>query len=1490
MLFILPFSPASDSVLETLLTEKLLLKLGIETRDYVTAKKTYKKLLGKIKYNPETSKFALYLTEQPFSPEGGGIFSDSPLSTLIKEWKIAFSNEAQAFFQGKLSSFWQQGAKHPVVAALLKQIKNVKIDIYQNIRPSKQPKNLLDPAIRIVVGTTEYTTHIKSCFNQERSSYNSLAMELIQFSQLLMENTPSDSNDALNEKDVISIWSSHLNMFLKQHRQSFIQAIFSIQNLTPLLKEKLHSFIWKSDINPDDAPKFNYKQRISLFNLLICLSATLPTKSTEYDAAVSFLHPVFIQEKLQALGFPCWHAKPESDGWKTHYELIFSQELSPNHPELLRNTWDAYEDKPSLLNPIFKAINAFLNAEPEKKVIDDLSKSIEIFFKQGHEKDPTFLSNYFDTITSANLSQRCKDILHFTVAKRLQEEDPVYTIELPTFDLLFHISEVFYYDDNFYDEKCSVLDGGFITRALQKLGYPCWNARKSSYLSYSLVFDMPLSLEQHKAIMQSRQNALSLHAQLEKGEQINNPLFMSMPMPVFLALKSVESVECVYHYTQAPTEADTLLNEPYVIAAFTGYASAIRQMQKKQEWILDSILEKDEFFGPEIVNGFGVYFNDDPNQHLPKPLKKTFDANQISELQTQFKSMDFANILKNHPELAKFESDLKNKINRLSQGTHCLSISILGEARLFDLAIKRAMNDPTKASNYLFSVANGWRYTVFDFYPDDYDTLSNDAKTTARQKAYLNLLASKLKQGGLKPNSNATNLKELINPLTNPKHVIIHHDPQVLSAFKQFVLQHPMLLGAAFMNPYTQEKERFPEKMDDLTIRHLVLLSHSECINTTGKTNKQILLGFSKEAFTYLHFLMKDVVITNFATIFRKGKQAGTRFDSPRQHLFIHQAGHQAQKEFYNSLIPYCYCNQALPDEAFTPDVLAQAYYAISGNERPARCSNDDFKADEIGEGNTLPHKCSITWGGKHAFDLDLNLLADVGFRKEFSNALDATIEAANQAKINEIDFSFLAAGLGAFAGALDSTDMRGLKIARLIGILRVLKEKKSKSDLSPITAMALPYSEEKADPIIMAILSKIQEALSTLNIAFLGANQRDALQENTKHPNRITASTTTGEFRTAPGNEGFPRPNPDYPEGMLMSVEAMLSGNSADFDLANVFINDNMGFCQRPMQQNKTPLVLHYSELDAFASLSAFFKKSFSIIAHLPIKLPENDSFQRNPENGTFFINSSLYQIFYSNVNHTLQFKQESCRTLKTQADQLNAMHSCYSTLSETFRQSVHWISLLIDLRSLEKYSKNPGENAFLLNINGQAVSAITYKNAQYTFALHQDNQSENKPKTISIKRDTNTQFTLDIDQEAYQLSINPNAESCDQVLQMKKHTPALTEAWSLCDEEECKTVFMQFKELLNIPSALPTHNPPARPELTTHVNIVSDLRKQHLQEATSHKEQTEAENTIQNSNCFFSAATAAASASAENSDGLNPGDSSSDTVIFTPQNKNKH
>lgn len=379
--------------------------------------------------------------------------------------------------------------------------------------------------------------------------------------------------------------------------------------------------------------------------------------------------------------------------------------------------------------------------------------------------------------------------------------------------------------------------------------------------------------------------------------------------------------------------------------------------------------------------------------------------------------------------------------------------------------------------------------------------------------------------------SRKENRNDIAPLLNNPSDIQVKCPPRILQEFQKLIGSAPKLLGAHFENPYTGKIERFPDKAEDFTARHLQILARNENVNVTGSMNRaQALYGdaLTVDQVARLRCLVKATTVSGLVNVGIEGgyPKIGSeqKKDAPEKMVLIDQSGLQWQGDLRNTGGMFFYPNDMASVKIDNYAAWqADMYKAMYGGERPKTPSANSVE---------------VQWKGITG-KLDLTQVA-LGIHVEFLQAL----EAAGSIKDNDnpdkkVNLRYLKAGMGFFANGLtiegkngkDHPKLLGARLDGIIGAfeyLKTLPEAERKQILGNLGRVELPFSEGEQ---FKAKLQTIEELAKAVGLEWGGAGPKDALASD---PRYINASTTGADPHAMPGNEGGYR-----------SVDAMMSMNA---------------------------------------------------------------------------------------------------------------------------------------------------------------------------------------------------------------------------------------------------------------------------------------------------------------------------------------------------------
>jgi hypothetical protein len=377
----------------------------------------------------------------------------------------------------------------------------------------------------------------------------------------------------------------------------------------------------------------------------------------------------------------------------------------------------------------------------------------------------------------------------------------------------------------------------------------------------------------------------------------------------------------------------------------------------------------------------------------------------------------------------------------------------------------------------------------------------------------------------------------------------------ILQTFRNLMKENA-LLGTTFHNPYTRTEETFPKNVEELTARHLQILSRCENENTSGIMRTDLYQGnLTDDQIAKLRCLVKATTIAGKVTARQSGgfnSGQSTPLATPEKIILIDQPGIQWQGDFRNTGGMFFY--PADPKNLNLPQNYTawqnDAFKSMYGYQRPEKSDN------------LIPVKWKT--GSKEAEGkLDLNLVANA-IAVEFRQAFDAVAAQSNSLEKNQpVNFKFLKAGMGFFAeGIIDTGNAKTdpiriqLEHARLKGILAALRqiqslpENERKDAIAKIARIELPFSDQYKDTVFKSTLDEIKTAVEKLGLSWGGAPNQDVF---TPCEGYVNACTNCGDPHAMIGNEGG-----------YTSVDAMISSN-ADVNHLNAGYNSGMTLRESP-------------------------------------------------------------------------------------------------------------------------------------------------------------------------------------------------------------------------------------------------------------------------------------------------------------------------------------
>jgi hypothetical protein len=361
-------------------------------------------------------------------------------------------------------------------------------------------------------------------------------------------------------------------------------------------------------------------------------------------------------------------------------------------------------------------------------------------------------------------------------------------------------------------------------------------------------------------------------------------------------------------------------------------------------------------------------------------------------------------------------------------------------------------------------------------------------------------------------------------PTNRPDGIYINCPASILAEFKKLIAG-TQILGATYFNPYTNQDERIPNTVDELTSRHLQILARNELVNVDGV----MLTGLYNELLTddqvaRLRCLVKATTVSGMVYATHEGgfKQKRYKLNKPTPNLLIDQSGLQWQGDFRNTgglhFYPADLNHKHLPQGySLWQNEMYQAMYGI---DRKALPSDNGLM---------------VRWEEVDGI-LDLNSVASA-IAVEFSQALEACVTQGelDLEEHDRINFKFCRAGMGFFSSGLETDSIHMLRVARLEGIESVLQriialpETERAQRLGKIRRIVLSGSNEA--PYSDEVLARIENLVRSLNIEWGGASDEDALKQEKGY---INATTNCADPHAMPGNEGGPS-----------SVDACISYNA---------------------------------------------------------------------------------------------------------------------------------------------------------------------------------------------------------------------------------------------------------------------------------------------------------------------------------------------------------
>lgn len=356
-----------------------------------------------------------------------------------------------------------------------------------------------------------------------------------------------------------------------------------------------------------------------------------------------------------------------------------------------------------------------------------------------------------------------------------------------------------------------------------------------------------------------------------------------------------------------------------------------------------------------------------------------------------------------------------------------------------------------------------------------------------------------------------TNMPPALSPALLNKPVLLNCPDSILHAFQNVIRQSSgRILGAQFMNPYTQHVECFPEDASQFTSRHLQILARCEHMNTTGKINIALYNNaLTDNEIATIRCLVKNTTVVGVTEAVAYGGFPGNSrpnpFAIPQKTIIVDQSGLQWQADHRNTGGLFFYPTDPARVNA---DWQNTTYLAMYGQERGA-CSSNSL--DVVW--NQVPGK------------VDLDKVANA-IRIEFRQAFDAA-RMAGEVILTEgeqINFKFLKAGMGFFAEGIGVNNSLVLK-ARLNGIKLALEDIHAEKQqvgaiaigvsnpiLGKIKRIELPFSSRDGN------LDEIRTLVNSIGLEWGGAPNEDVFSP---HPTYVNACTNCADPHAMIGNEG---------------------------------------------------------------------------------------------------------------------------------------------------------------------------------------------------------------------------------------------------------------------------------------------------------------------------------------------------------------------------------
>lgn len=359
----------------------------------------------------------------------------------------------------------------------------------------------------------------------------------------------------------------------------------------------------------------------------------------------------------------------------------------------------------------------------------------------------------------------------------------------------------------------------------------------------------------------------------------------------------------------------------------------------------------------------------------------------------------------------------------------------------------------------------------------------------------------------------------------------IYYDPKILEIFKE-ILKDSKILGASFKNPYLDKTETIPTNLDQLTIRHLHLLTRIEKSNVDGiiKMNQYNNL-ISQEKVQALRCLVTHTTSACLANYKQYGGYGGTKIEQLDENyvaVIIDSIGFQFQERGNSG-------------DLFVKDsnLHDELYYKIYG-ETPKKENLQNTGIDNKKFAN---------------LNFDLNGYKN-GIKYQFDQALKAAIDQGERLDENtKIDFRFLKSGLGFFADQMPKDFIAKLEITRLDAIKEYLElQIKENFDFKKVNVISFTKFEfqgnnayfkeifQNIDKKKFTICCGVEDALKPL---YEYERQKDTSKVISKKLTHaiIVATTDCGDPHAQIGNEGH-----------YASVDAAIHENAYTIHLNPIF------------------------------------------------------------------------------------------------------------------------------------------------------------------------------------------------------------------------------------------------------------------------------------------------------------------------------------------------